>query len=266
MTTGEDAITAYADTDDDNTQDADEPSGAASKTWVAGPPATLTLAPAAATNAVAEQHCVTATVTDALNNPVPDVTVQFTVAGAVNTGGVTRTDAGGEAVFCYTGPALPGADTITAYADTDDDATQDAGEPTGAAAKAWVLPVSSAECKVTGGGKIIAANGDRATFGGNAQSKTGEAQGNQEYQDHGPAQPINVKSIDVQAVVCESPTQASIFGQASVNGSGAFFYRISVKDVAEPGSGRDTYSILLSNGYASGEQVLQGGNVQIHRD
>jgi hypothetical protein len=39
-----------------------------------------------------------------------------------------------------------------------------------------------------------------------------------------------------------------------------------VQDLAEPGTGFDTYGILLENGYYSGEKVLEGGNVQIRRN
>jgi len=35
-------------------------------------------------------------------------------------------------------------------------------------------------------------------------------------------------------------------------------------DMGEPGHGSDTYSILLSDGYTSREQILKGGNIQIH--
>jgi hypothetical protein len=254
------------DTDDDNTQDAAEPTGGATKSCVTGSPATLTLTPAAAANPVGTQHCVTATVRDAFNNPVAGVTVRFTIAGAVNTSGSATTDANGQAVFCYTGPVSPGGDAITAYADADNDNVQDVTEPTGAAAKTWMLPAAAGTCTVTGGGQMTAANGDRGTFGGNAQSKDGVARGNLQYQDHGPAQPMKVKSVNVRAVVCDGPTQAIIFGEADVNGSGAVSYRITVKDVGEPGKGRDTYWILLSNGYSSGEQTLEGGNVQIRRE
>jgi hypothetical protein len=103
-----------------------------------GPPATLTLDPAADTNVVDTQHCVTATVKDSSSNPTPGVTVRFSVTGSVTTSGSATTDANGEAIFCYTGPEAPGTDAITAYADTNNNNVQDAGEPTGAAAKTWV--------------------------------------------------------------------------------------------------------------------------------
>lgn len=225
-------------------------------------PATLELEPASATNVVNTGHCVTATVEDAFGNATPGITVRFSVAGSVTTSGSAATDAGGEAEFCYTGPALPGADTITAYADTDGDSVNDADEPEDTAAKTWVLPGSTPGCKVTYGGRITAANGDKATFGGNA--KADGLKGQEQYQDHGPVTPMNVHSIDVDAVVCNRDgTQASIFGTATVNGGGSFDYRIDLKDLGEPGTS-DTYRIRLSNGYDSGEQTLSGGNVQIH--
>jgi hypothetical protein len=231
-------------------------------------PPTLVLSPAADTNPVGTSHTVTATVTDAGGNPVPAIIVRFTVIGSVSTSGSCTTNANGQCTFTYAGPALPGADVITAYADSDADNTQDVGEPTGGATKMWMLPETTPLCeiKISDGGRITALNGDTATFGGNARaSATGQASGQQIYQDHGPAQPLTVKSLNVLAVVCEGTTQASIFGQATINGSGSSFYRIEVKDLAEPGAGSDTYWILLQDGYTSGEQTLEGGNVQIRR-
>ena len=46
------------------------------------------------------------------------------------TSGSATTNGAGEAQFCYTGPALPGSDAITAYADTNNNGVQDPGEPT----------------------------------------------------------------------------------------------------------------------------------------
>jgi hypothetical protein len=227
-----------------------------------GDPATLVLTPPTDTNTVDDEHCVTATVRDAFGNPTPGITVRFSVTGSVTTSGSEITDANGQAEFCYTGPGLPGADVITAYADTNGNSVMDPGEPQGTAAKAWVIPASTAGCKVTYGGRITAANGDMATFGGNAQANG--LKGQEQYRDHGPAANLNVHSINVLSVVCSSDgTEASIFGTATVNGSGTFDYRIDLKDLDEPGSS-DTYRIRLSNGYDSGEQVLEGGNVQVH--
>ena len=268
---GTDTISAFADTDADGTQDESEPGDTARKTYTPGPPATVILSPPTATNVVDTEHCVTADVSDRFENPNPGVTVHFTVSGAVNTTGQATTDADGEATFCYQGPPLPGEDAITAFADTDGDGEQDAGEPAGAATKTWVLPPSSPLCTVefsTYGGHITADNGDRASFGGNARvSETLVPSGEEQYRDHGPATPMTVHSINVLAVVCttiEGGRKAQIYGQARIDGAGSFFYRITVKDMGEPGTS-DTYSILLSNGYYSGEHVLEGGNVRIHQ-
>lgn len=228
-------------------------------------PATLDLQPATATNTVDAQHCVTATVQDQYGNATPGITVDFSVVptpGRVPTSGTAVTDALGQATFCYTS-ALPGSDTITAFADTDNSGTQDVGEPSSTATKDWVLPSSGAGCKVTGGGRITTAGGDKATFGGNA--KGAGPSGQEEYQDHGPAATMNLHSIDVQAVVCsEDGLSASIFGTATIDGTGSVDYRIDVTDNGEPGSS-DTYEIRLSNGYDSGVQTLLGGNVQVHK-
>jgi hypothetical protein len=70
---------------------------------------------------------------------------------------------------------------------------------------------------------------------------------------------------NVLVVVCTSTTQATVYGQATVDGAGSFYYRLNVEDNAEPGAGADKYWILVGNGYDSGNQVLQGGNIQVHK-
>jgi hypothetical protein len=139
---------------------------------------------------------------------------------------------------------------------------------------------SSDSCKVTYGGRITTADGDKATFGGVANANG--QKGQEEYQDHGPTTDINVHSIDVQLVTCgdggvgiglasrvatqagsSDPQTASVFGTATINGSGSFDYELDLVDSGEPGTA-DTYRIVLSNGYDSGVQTLVGGNVQIH--
>jgi hypothetical protein len=120
--------------------------------------------------------------------------------------------------------------------------------------------------KITNGGWITADNGDTATFGGNAKvSAGGSPSGQEDYQDHGPAQAITVKALSVAAIVCGSDrTTATIIGTASVNGSGSYEYEIDVKDGGEPGT-NDTYAIRIPGvPYNSGVHDLQGGNIQIH--
>jgi Mg-chelatase subunit ChlD len=245
---GDDTITATA-------VGGTNPSATARKHWTPAAPATLTLAPKTATNVVDSQHCVTATVKDAFGNPVPGTPVTFAVTGASSAGGTVTTGANGTATFCYTGPALPGADLITATAQTG-------SHPSDTATKQWVFPGNTDDCKVTGGGRFLADDGDKATFGGNA--KGSGPSGEEEYQDHGAAMDINVHSTDVLVVSCSADrTSASIFGTATVNGAGSYTFRIDVKDLGEPGT-NDRYRIRLSNGYDSGDHQLTSGNIQIH--
>jgi Mg-chelatase subunit ChlD len=242
-------------------------------TVVAGAPATLVLMPPSETNTVGDPHTVTATVRDAFGNPTPGIVVRFTVLGATATfatpaSGSDTTDAAGQATFTFTA-ALPGGNGIHAFADTNNDGDEDPGEPFGDATKTWILPVGTALCeiKITGGGRITAVNGDKATFGGNARSDAdGNASGNEEYQDHGPAQAMTVKSIDILAITCTTDFKtANIYGTATIDGSGTFAFRIRATDNLEPGTGSDVYGIILSTGYNSGDKVLEGGNIQIHK-
>jgi CSLREA domain-containing protein len=101
-----------------------------------GPPATLLLEPPADENPVGTEHCVTATVRDALGNPTPNISVRFAVTGANAASGSDTTDANGQAEFCYTGQNV-GGDTIRAFADTNGNQTEDLGEPFGVATKTW---------------------------------------------------------------------------------------------------------------------------------
>ena len=54
---------------------------------------------------------------------------------------------------------------------------------------------------------------------------------------------------------------ATIFGRATIDDSGDYVFRIDLTDNGKD----DTYGIIVSNGYESGQQPLQGGNVTIHK-
>jgi Calx-beta domain-containing protein len=247
-------------------------SGSTTVTVKPGPPAKVTVDPPAATNPVDTEHCVTATVTDRFDNPTPDITVVFSVTGSNTASGSRTTGPDGQTTvaFCYTGVLIGITDVISAFADFNpENGTHDPGEPVGVATKIWEIPLSTPLCEVivTQGGWLIAQNGDRGTFGGNAQvSSTGEPNGQEQYQDHGPAQSMNVNSTEILAVTCSDDLrQASIFGLATIDGSGQFAFRIDVRDLGEPGVGQDTYRMRIL-GYDSGEPgTLLGGNVQIHK-
>jgi hypothetical protein len=245
-----------------------------------GQPATVTVNPITATNFVGQQHCVTATVRDITGTSVPGVTVLFQVGPSVpstfpnpssgeETTGTdpSNPDPGTTPPFCYT-VSLPGTDTIRATVEGGTAAPTTLGstaEPFGEATKIWLPPVSTQLCEadVTNGGWFVADNLDHVSFGGNAMSdSTSSLSGQEEYQDQGPAQPMNVHSIDITAVTCTPDrTSATIFGHATINGSGDHVFRIDVTDV---NGVNDTYGIMLDTGYVSGQHTLMGGNITIH--
>src|SRR5207253_9292049 len=127
--------------------------------------------------------------------------------------------------------------------------TQEPGEPSDTASKTWVAPPTNCEALITNGGQITTDRGDVANFGGNAKGVGGSASGQEQYTDHGPAEPLDVHSISVISITCNpGRTAASIFGQATVNGAGSVGYEIDVQDKGEPGT-NDTYRFRLSTGY-----------------
>lgn len=75
--------------------------------------AALSLAPPSDSHFIGTQGCVAGTVSDQNAAPLPDIRVDFSVAGVNPTSGFAFTNAGGEAAFCYTGSNI-GNDTITA--------------------------------------------------------------------------------------------------------------------------------------------------------
>jgi hypothetical protein len=165
------------------------------------------------------------------------VVVQFTVTGVNMASGSSTTNASGQATFCYVG-RLFGADTVKATA---------SATATGVATVTWTLPVTTPLCSVdiTNGGWIIANNGDKASFGGNASSDAaGNPTGQEQYTDS-PAN-VDFHSSSVLAIVCDSTMErAEIFGQGTVNGSGTYNYRIDLTDPDSTNTS-DTYGILMS--------------------
>jgi hypothetical protein len=121
------------------------------------------------------------------------------------------------------------------------------------------------EVKISNGGWITALNGDQGTFGGNAKvSLSGATSGQQQYQDHGPLTTLRFKATTVTTVICSDDRRtAELYGRGTVDGAGDYDYRIKLTDAGEPGTD-DQYGILIpAVGYASGDQTLEGGNVQI---
>jgi Tol biopolymer transport system component len=220
-------------------------------------PATVTLSPPDAVNPVGTSHTVTGTVKDLFGNPVSGVTVRFTVTGSVNAAGSCVTDPIGQCAFTYDGPALPGADAISAYADSDGDGVQGAGEPIGEATKSWLLP-SSTPGQASGGGNIADSAGNKIAFGFSAKNENNGLQGQCNLVD--PSANAMVKCEDVTALIMAG-NEATIYGNATHDGT-ATTYVIRAKDVADPGRGVDTFSIQTASGY-SRSGTLTAGNVQV---
>ena len=225
-----------------------------------GAPALVTLYPPDAINPVGTQHTVTATVNNLFGNPVPGITVRFTVTGSINKTDSCLTDSNGQCSFTYTGPQLAGADLISAYADTNGNGVQDGGEPVAVpATKAWVPPTSTPG-QANGGGQFYnTGHTDKIAFGFSAKNKDGKLTGECSVVD--PSTSTTVKCTDATSFV-EAGTHATIFGDATVNGA-VTTYRIDVDDLGNPGKNKDDFFITTGTGYTVGG-VLTAGNIQVH--
>jgi hypothetical protein len=123
------------------------------------------------------------------------------------------------------------------------------------------------DCTVSGGGRLLAASGDHATFGGSASTQ-GVTRGHEVYIDHGPITPIQFRSLVITAVVCNPDARrAEIVGTGEVQtelGRELVEFKIAVLAVQPQSQVPDTYRITLSNGYDSGEQPVIAGNITMH--
>lgn len=208
-------------------------------------PTTVTLAPAADANPVSTPHTVTATVRDQSTAPMAGVVVRFSVGGSVSASGFCTTNAAGQCSFTYTGPIFPGADVITAFADTDNDLGRDPSEPSGTAAKTWVLPAST--CGQVDGKGSLSTN-LHARFFLDARFETGSPTGKVVYADELARVGFTSSHIDALVIV---GNQATIYGRGVSNGT-AVLFRVTVTD------GPDTFTITLSNGYTATGAVTSG--------
>ncbi len=111
---------------------------------------------------------------------------------------------------------------------------------------------------VTGGGHINP-SGRPIVFGFEASSGNG-MQGQCDVVDR--AAGVKVHCSDVTALAHLTPTEVDFFGHATVNGV-ATSYVIDATDVANPGAGSDTFSIITGTGYSASGTLTQG-DVQVH--
>lgn len=227
----------------------------------------VALTPSTAVNPVGTEHTVTATATTASGDPVEGADIDFTVVGATSEdpGGPVQqsctTDEDGQCSITYEGPTFPGGDTITGCADNDEDGVHDAGEPCGVATKEWVLPASTPG-KATGGGQIVHVDGAGTTFGFRFKSPGGveEIRGECVVRDHTAAKD-KVDCVNVLAYV-QVANQATIYGNATVNGEDHGLFRLHVTDNGESGDS-DTLEFETEYGYVRIGAVTNG-NIQVH--
>jgi hypothetical protein len=116
---------------------------------------------------------------------------------------------------------------------------------------------------LTGGGWILPRDGDsaKANFAVAGGFKNGAWWGHLQYIDHGNG--MKVKGTGVTNYYAVDATTRHIEGNCEINGAGGT-YSIDVADNGEPGVGKDTFSITLSNGYKALQKLLSGGNIQLH--
>jgi hypothetical protein len=102
-------------------------------------PSALTLNPASADRLPGEANIVTATARNDNGTPAAGRTIRYTIDGANAGAGIATTDAAGAASISWDG-VHEGADTLTAYVDTNGDLNHEADEPVAQSTVRWVLP------------------------------------------------------------------------------------------------------------------------------
>ena len=114
---------------------------------------------------------------------------------------------------------------------------------------------------MTGGGFIIV-NNAHANFGFVAGLKPQQStpSGQLNYMDHNTG--MHVQSASITSYSGSGNTR-TFSGSATINGQSGYTFTVTATDNGNPGAGKDTFSIKMSNGY-SASGVLGGGNIQLH--
>ncbi|MEA2485373.1 MAG: hypothetical protein QOD46_484 [Actinomycetota bacterium] len=203
---------------------------------------------------------MTATATTG-GQPVEGVTVLFSVAGSVSASGSCVTDASGTCSYSYTGPDLPGTDTVTACGDANNNASVDAGEPCQTASVTWIHPVE--EVRASGSGVIANAAGvGKIQFRFYAKSVGQDVSGSCRLVDTTHAAKAHIKCVNVSSME-QDGNHVTISGSALIHGV-ATTYQIDAVDAADPGEGKDTFQITTASGY-SASGVLLSGDISVRK-
>lgn len=134
--TGKDTVEAYADVNENGSQETGESSASGTVNWVSNVPSSLALTAESDSPVIGSSDTFTATVKNAGGDLLPGVMVRFSVSGANSESGNSDSDNDGQATFSYSG-ANAGDDTIDAYADTNGNGSRDSEEPSSTVKVTW---------------------------------------------------------------------------------------------------------------------------------
>ena len=220
------------------------------------------LTPPEAFNPVGIEHTVTAT----LDPDLSFVPVLFEVTGANTDGKTVYTDGNGQALFSYTGTSA-GKDTVIACIDVNDDGNCDGEEPQASATKYWLGTF------VTGGGNIKVDKTVRWTFSGVVGVAEGIGLvGNFQIIDHLNNNVCRFDSFDslkFDGPAATSPAathnKAEFSGPVTCsNEGGPVELTVIIEDLCESGVKGAKMDKIKINGLGITEQVISGGNFQVH--
>jgi hypothetical protein len=105
--------------------------------WHAKRPTPLSAFPAAAAGELPGQHQVTLSLVDSLFNPLSGQRINYAITGVNPTAGTAQTNPSGQVLVSWNGTTA-GLDTLTAYADADNDGVRDPEEAAATATMRWL--------------------------------------------------------------------------------------------------------------------------------
>jgi hypothetical protein len=204
-------------------------SGSTSITWIAGPPARITLSPGNTTSSVDGIVRETATVSDSYGNRVENGTViSFHVTGANSSAG-TSTIVNGQASFQYSG-ALPGTDTLSATAGSVARAS---------AGIVWTAPTSTTRAALD----IVSPFSPTIVAMAQTRANGGAPHGSLRYISSA----VQLQQVQFTSLVANG-NQATLFGNARLADGTPVVFRLD----AIAGRQAGTVRLRLSTGYDSG--------------
>jgi hypothetical protein len=217
----------------------DTASGSTSITWIAGPPARITLSPGNATANVDGLVSEVATVSDAYGNPVANgTTVTFTITGANPRVGTFPTS-NGQANLNYSG-ALPGTDTLTASAGSAAPAT---------AQITWTAADSTARASLN----IVSPFSPSIIAMVQTNARGGAPHGQLLFMNSA----VRLQHVQFTGLIVNG-NQATLYGSARLAGGTPVIFRLDATEGPNTGSVR----LRLSTGYDSGTQTARWVQIQ----